>query len=103
MDKRRIKKIIKKYVLFLIQKGYKIEKVFLFGSIIKKTNTPDSDIDVAIIIKGIKNTYDILLELMKYRREFDTRIEPHIFIEKDFNKGNPLANDISNNGIKILF
>ncbi len=101
MDNSSIKKIIKKYIQFLIKKGYHISDAFLFGSVVKNRTTRDSDIDVAIIIKNRNETYDALFEIMKYRRQFDTRIEPHIFLKTDFNKENPLANEILKNGIKI--
>ena len=42
------------------------------------------------------------VNLMKLRRKFDTRIEPHPFNEKDFDISNPLVNEILNTGIKIL-
>ena len=73
MAKKAIINIIKKYIQFLLQKKYKIKKVFIFGSYAKNRNYEHSDIDVAIIIKNINNCYDVLLELMKYRRNFDTR------------------------------
>ena len=102
MAKKTVIKLIKKYIQFLLQKKYKIKKVYIFGSYKKKLYNKNSDIDVAIIIQNMKNSYNVLLEMMKYRREFDTRIEPHIFNETDFNSDNPMANEILKTGIKII-
>ena len=40
--------------------------------------------------------------LMKLRRKFDTRIEPHAFRESDFDISNPLAKEILTTGLEIF-
>ncbi len=42
------------------------------------------------------------VQLMKLRRKFDTRIEPHPFRDSDFNQSNPLANEILNTGVQVV-
>lgn len=42
------------------------------------------------------------MDLMKLRRKFDTRIEPHPFDESDFKHSDPFANEILNTGIQII-
>jgi hypothetical protein len=42
------------------------------------------------------------VELMKLRRKFDTRMEPHPFSEPDFNLSNPLAWQIIQTGFEII-
>jgi hypothetical protein len=39
--------------------------------------------------------------LMRLRRNFDLRIEPHPITEEDFKSGNPFAEEIKK-GVKIL-
>lgn len=80
---------------------YAISRAFMFGSYAKGTNNEDSDIDIAIILKKIEDPFQIQLELMKLRRSFDIRIEPHPISEKDFNISNPFANEILTSGIEI--
>ena len=102
MDKRTAFKIIKEYIKFLQKNKYEIEKAYIFGSYAKGNFNDDSDIDLAIIVKDLKNSFRMQVNLMKLRRKFDTRIEPHPFNEKDFDISNPLVNEILNTGIKIL-
>jgi predicted nucleotidyltransferase len=77
------------------------EKIYLFGSFAKNTNQADSDIDVAIIVKSLKDDYFTTNPLLwKLRREIDDRIEPVLF-EQDFDDSGFLA-EIENNGICII-
>lgn len=62
----------------------------------------DSDIDLAIIFKKLNDTFDMQVKLMKLRRKFDTRIEPHAFRSSDFKISNPLANEILKTGLEII-
>jgi len=39
---------------------------------------------------------------MKLRRQFDTRIEPHVFSETDFGISHPLAGEILKTGFEII-
>lgn len=78
-----------------------MKKAYLFGSYIKGTITEDSDIDLTIIFNNLADTFDIQVQLMKLRRKFDTRIEPHAFRESDFQMSNPLANEILKTGVEI--
>ena len=64
-------------------------------------DTADGDIDLAIVLDNLSNSFTMQIQLMKLSRKFDTRIEPHPFDESDFNTSNPLANEILNKGIKI--
>lgn len=102
MDKRQAIIILKKYVKYLISQGYIINQAYLFGSFAKNNYNEDSDIDVAIILSKIDNTYEEQIKLMKHRRNFDTRIEPHPIRKSDFNKNSPFANEILKYGLKIL-
>lgn len=102
MDKKTALRIVKEYIAFLQQNKFDIQEVYIFGSIAKGNFDEDSDIDLAVIIKNLKNGFDTQVELMKLRRGFDLRIEPHPFDETDFNASNPFANEIMNTGIKVL-
>ena len=101
MDKRGALKIAK-FFLRGLPKKYSTKKAYLFGSYAKGTAHSDSDIDIAVVIKSKKDTYDLNLELMKLRRDIDLRIEPHAFLKKDFNENNPLAHEILKYGIRLV-
>ena len=102
MDKKRAFEIVKEYINFLKEKKYNIQMAYIFGSYAKDNFCDDSDIDLAIIMKGLKNGFEEQIKLMKFRRKFDTRIEPHPFDEKDFDISHPLVNEILKTGIKVL-
>lgn len=102
MDKRATLKVVKKYITFLRDNKFNIQKAYIFGSYAKGSFHEDSDIDLAIIMSNLPDTFDMQVELMKLRRKFDTRIEPHPFDETDFNTSNPFANEILRTGIQIV-
>jgi len=49
----------------------------------------------------MQDEISMLNQLMKIRREFDLRIEPHPFLENDIDNGNQLVNNIITTGEKI--
>ena len=102
MDKETASQIARKYIEFLKTKDPNIKKAYIFGSYINGTFREDSDIDLAIIFKNLTDTFDMQVQLMKLRRKFDTRIEPHAFRESDFQISNPLANEILKTGLEIV-
>ena len=102
MDKKTAVKIAKDYVRFLnSHTSYKVAKAFLFGSSVKNRFRADSDIDIAIILKRYNDTLNGLANLMRLRRKFDLRIEPHHMDEKDFQINTPFTQEIRK-GTKIL-
>lgn len=102
MDKKTALKLARDYIHFLLtQRHYKIKGAFLFGSYVRNKFTDDSDIDIALILEGYKDTVKELSNLMRLRRNFDLRIEPHPIDEKDFYRGSPLVEEIKK-GLKII-
>ena len=97
-----IKDIIKKYYKILLQEGYPVEKIFLFGSFAHNKQSENSDIDLAIIFKSIDDIIDLQIELMKMRTDEDLLIEPHPFRAIDFHISNPVVSEILKNGIEIM-
>jgi uncharacterized protein len=101
MDKREASKIVKKYINYLKENNFKIEKVYIFGSYAKGTFKEDSDIDLAVVFNEFSDSFDMQVNLLKLRRNFDTRIEPHPFRSSDFILANPLVNEIINTGLEV--
>lgn len=102
MDKRAAFESVKEYIAFLKANNYDIRKAYIFGSYVKGNYNEESDIDLAVVINKLSNSFTMQIELMKISRKFDTRIEPHPFDEADFNSSNPFANEILTTGIQIL-
>ncbi|MFW8600420.1 nucleotidyltransferase domain-containing protein [Desulfobacterota bacterium M19] len=101
MDKKQAYEIARKYAAYLKKNKSGIKKVYLFGSYVTGKTDEDSDIDMAIVFEVLSNSFDMQVELMKLRRKFDTRIEPHPFRENDFNLSNPFANEVITNGFEL--
>ena len=101
MDKKHAYKIIHEYINRLMSSEIKIDSVYLFGSYAKGSIHKDSDIDLAIILDKIKNTFETEVKLMTLRKNDETIIEPHIFEKEDFVKKNPFVNEILKTGVKI--
>ncbi len=101
MDKRKAYEIAKKYTEFLRANKPGLKKVFLFGSYVKGNADDNSDIDMAVVFETFEDSFDVQVELMKMRRKFDTRIEPHPFRMVDFNSSDPFAKEVLTNGVEI--
>ena len=101
MAQREIIEIAKQYLSFLKKENFQISKAYLFGSYAKGTNKPESDIDIAFIFNELKDEIDMQIQLMKLRRKFDLRIEPHPFEQKDLIEGSPLLDEILQTGVLI--
>jgi uncharacterized protein len=68
----------------------------------KGNDGPDSDMDIAIIFEDFPDSFDMQVELMKLRRKFDMKIEPHPFRKVDFNVSTPIAYEILKTGLEIV-
>ena len=104
MDKRT-NQIISEYISVVSREHSNLVKAFLFGSYAKKTDRPDSDIDVAFVISNLNDEekFKLQVQLMLLASNFDTRIEPHPISLSDFNSENPFAKEIQKTGIELLF
>ncbi len=102
MSKIRTKKIAEKYAIKLKNKKIPLSRIYLFGSFSRGEERKDSDIDVAVVLSK-KETDDIVGEVGVATIGIDTRIEPHIFSEKDFKtRATPLIEEIIEAGIKVV-
>ena len=97
-----IRDIIQKYHRLLIDNGIPVKKIFLFGSYARNEASNESDIDLAVVLNSyIKDRFTTRLELMRYCRNFDVIIEPHPFLDSDFNEANAFSENILREGIEI--
>jgi predicted nucleotidyltransferase len=101
-DIDKIKLIIQEYIKLLEQNSISVEKLYLFGSYAQGTANEHSDIDIAIVSRDFKG--DRFLDrrlIVPLRRQIDRRLEPMPFRSRDFQKSNPLALEIMENGIEL--
>jgi len=102
MDKRTNKNIID-FVSSIAKDNPRILKVFLFGSYARQLNKPDSDIDIALVVKNLTDDeiFDLQVQLLLLASKFDSRIEPHLISNKDLETNNPFVLEILKTGIEI--
>lgn len=87
----------------LLQRGYPIQRVILFGSVVKGTARPDSDIDIAVVTdpfnkSRIREGGTILLA----SKDVDLRIETVTLHAEDFHR--PffgLGREIERTGVEV--
>ena len=101
MDQEQALKIARAFLDTVRASGYRVREVFLFGSTVQGTAGPDSDIDIALLMDGMANSFDTQVELMKLRRSVDLRIEPHPFASTDENDPSGFLAEIMRNGIRV--
>jgi predicted nucleotidyltransferase len=101
-SKDRLNKIIN---IFLeeIQKKYRIDNAYLYGSFAKGTFNKWSDIDIAIVSSDFSgDLFEDRLSLMRLASRIDDRIEPRPFKTEFFNRNDPLADEVQKNGIRLI-
>jgi predicted nucleotidyltransferase len=101
MDQKSALEIGRKYFLLLLQRNYPVTRMFLYGSYARGSQNPDSDIDLAIILNEMHDPFQTQVNLLQLTWNFDTRVEPHPFDEKDFTSLNPVIKEILRTGIEI--
>lgn len=99
MDQRKPPEQILGYTNQLKSSYSDLRKVYIFGSFAKGSARKDSD--MAMVFDDVKDTFDRQVQLMKLRRNYDPRIEPHVFRLADFNKSHPLVAEIMSTGFEV--
>ena len=100
--KDRLNKVINSF-LQEIQKKYRIDDAYLYGSFAKGTSHRWSDIDIAIVSPDFSDDlFEERLLLMRLASTIDDRIEPRPFKKDLFNRNDPLVDEIQKNGIRLI-
>lgn len=99
----KIHQEISAYRKLLDKAKVKVEAIIVFGSQVKGTAKPYSDIDICVVSGDFgKNHHDELVALLRLTNVDTTNIEPHPFHPSDLaDKWNPLANEINKYGVPI--
>lgn len=97
-----VRRIAKRYAHVLKDDGFKVKKVFLYGSFARGTNRADSDIDLAIISSSFAVHREEKEKLLWHHvLKVDSRIEPVAYTPEEFDPIDPLVWEIQQEGIKI--
>ncbi len=100
MDKEQAIKLAERYITSVINR-FAVKQVFLFGSIARGNNLPESDIDLAFVFQKVDDIIDLQIELLKMRSDDELSIEPHPFCHSEFNLSNPVASEVIKHGIEL--
>ena len=101
-SKDRLNKIIHSF-LEKIQKKFKIDDAYLYGSFAKGTAGRWSDIDIAIVSSDFSDDlFEDRLILMRLASTIDDRSEPKPFNKELFNADDPLVDEIQKHGIRLM-
>ena len=101
MDKSTTISVLTAYLKAIPKDRFDLSKAYLFGSFAKNNQHEESDIDLALVFRDLSDPYLAQIELMKLRRKFDLRIEPHPFNESEFSIQDPLVFEILKYGQEI--
>ncbi|MFH0734362.1 MAG: nucleotidyltransferase domain-containing protein [bacterium] len=101
MNQTEALEIAEKYLMFIKANKFNYEKAYLFGSYARGTFTEDSDIDIAIVIKNLKERFNSQVNLLKLTYNIDTRIEPFPLDFAVFDNNDSLSREILKYGIEI--
>jgi predicted nucleotidyltransferase len=99
MGKREVIKKLRQYKL-LVSSHFDVDKIVLFGSYAKGTQSDDSDIDVAVVVNSITGDFFTYAPLLwSLRLKVDKRIEPVLLINGQDESG--FLQEILKNGLVI--
>lgn len=104
-DKDKIKKIVIRFYT-AIKDLYPVKKVILYGSYAKGHATPDSDIDVGVVIDSSDHLQRLAItaDLFHYARKINSALEPKCIFWDEFQKPEKasILAEIVNSGTVII-
>ena len=93
---------VAQYVRILQDHGVNVSRAYLFGSHVRGSAHEWSDIDVALVTDRFQgDSIDFKFFLTRLTRKIDPDIEPHPYLEADFNNTHPLPREILRTGVLI--
>jgi len=102
MDKTTALTLTRNYLLRLKETNLDFSDAWLFGSYAKGNQHENSDIDIAIVMNdNAPVSFETEVKLMTCRKGEETLIEPHVFSKQDFNRSEPLVDQIVRFGVPI--
>jgi len=102
--KKEIIEQVTEYTALLKREGITVEKVFIFGSVVRNQDQPDSDIDLAVISPDFgKDRFEERVRLTRLAYQTGFRIDPHPVGLDEFEKEDwkTIIHEIKTTGIEI--
>ena len=101
MDQANAIALSKNY-LSRLKSDLDFSEAWLFGSYARGSQHENSDIDIAIVLDSNSPvSFETEVKLMVSRKGEETMIEPHVFSRQDFNRSEPLVDQIVRFGMPI--
>ncbi len=89
--------------LAVVRQRLRLETAYLYGSQVLGSARPWSDIDVAVVSPDFsEDLFQERVALMQCAAAIDDRIEPQPFTPERFGPNDPLASEISRNGVRLM-
>ena len=101
MEQEQALTLLRAYIDVVRSAGFHVISAYLFGSAARGEANQDSDIDVALVLENMSDSFDTQVELMKLRRSIDLRIEPHPFSSSDDGDVTGFFEEVLRTGIKV--
>jgi len=103
-DIETVTAIVQQYIAD-VQEAMPIDKVYLYGSYAKGTQSENSDVDLCFFSQAFerRRTMDILTELfyLKIKYDKDLLIEPNAFPLSELDNDNPFVNEVLRTGTEL--
>ena len=104
-SENKVKEYIEKYYL-VVKKQYPVKKIFLFGSYAVGNPSPDSDIDIGVVIENLEQMDEIqvMRDLFKSSIKVSTLLEPYCISWNDYQnpQSGSIMYEIVKNGKTII-
>ena len=85
-----------------LKEKIEITKIFIYGSYVKGNFRTESDIDICIIAKNIKNNFKATLTASSTSALIDPKFEPIVISDEEFESGNfGIIQEIKNTGVIV--
>jgi predicted nucleotidyltransferase len=105
IDAKAVMDTVEKYVAD-VKNVYPIDKVYLYGSYARETQSWDSDVDLCFFLTSLdsRRSADIGITLLGMTRKYDPRIciEPRIFPASELDNDNPFVKEVLRTGYEIV-
>lgn len=95
---------VREFTRKLLEQTDSIKKVIVFGSVVKRTETKHSDIDLALVVEREDTKQELAVEgiIAGIKERFGRQIQVHYFTEDEFKQDNKICEDIKKEGRAFL-
>jgi len=100
---QRTNQLISDFINHIAELEPRLETAYVFGSYARGLETPDSDIDVALVISNMtdEEKLNLQVQFLLAGTKFDSRIEPHPIASQYFVANNPFVAEVLDGGIEV--